>query len=446
MFKFKNLTKAERSWILYDVANSAFVLTVITVLFPLLSKNIAIGDGFFVLEEGVKVASKQVSSTFMYLTAGIALVVALISPFIGALANYKGNKKRFFRMFLAVGIVGGIGIAIPGLSWVTLLAVFFIASIGYNSTNVIYDAYLVDVTEEENMDQLSAQGFAWGYIGSMIPFFIGLIPFALVTFGILDGEQIFAIGGWDFTMYNLTISFAFLVAVGWWFYYSLPMLRNVEQTHSIESEEGKSVLKEAFKSVGLIFKDFKKYKYIFIYMLAYLLYIDVVNSVIRLATTIGGDLKVSDVMLLAVVVIVQFVAFPCALIFGNMTKKFGAKKMIYYGIFMYAITIFVVYSITASTTWLMLIVAVLVGSAQGGIQAVSRSYFARMVPKEKANEFFGFFSVFGRFAGIFSPFLLASLYTLNFSTNDSVLFLLIPLSLGAILLGFVRETKNKVSE
>lgn len=431
MFKFKHLSKAERSWVLYDIANSAFILTVITVLFPLLSKHIAVGDGY--------TDTKFISATFMYITAGIALFVAVLSPIIGAAANYKDKKSIFFKFFLIVGIAGGFGLAIPGLSWITLLAIFAIASIGYNSTNVIYDSFLVDVTEEENMDSLSAFGFAWGYIGSMIPFFVGLVPFALVTFEMIDGDKVFTLGGWDFTMYNLAISFAFVVAVLWWLYYSLPMLKNVKQSYEIEEDYsfGKSL-----KSLGELFKNFKKYKSIFIYMLAYLLYIDVVNSVIRLATTIGSDLKVSDTMLLAVVVIVQFVAFPCALIFGNLTKKFGAKKMIYYGIFMYAVTIYVVYNITETTTWLMLVVAVLIGSAQGGIQAVSRSFFARMIPREKANEFFGFFSVFGRFAGIFSPLLLAVLYTRGLSVNNSVLALLIPLSLGAILLSFVPDIKN----
>jgi len=432
MFKFKHLSKAERSWVLYDVANSAFILTVITVLFPLLSRNIAAGDGY--------TDSSFVSSTFMYITAGIALFVAVISPIIGAAANYKDKKRKFFKFFLFMGIIGAFGLSIPGLSWITLLVIFVITSVGYNSTNVIYDAFLVDVTEEENLDSLSSFGFAWGYIGSMIPFFIGLIPFILVTFGMLDGDKVIALGSWDFTVYNLSISFAFIISIVWWLYWSLPMLNNVKQTYEIDEEYS---LKKSLVSLGGLFKEYKKYKPIFIYMLAYLLYIDVVNSVIRLATTIGSDLQVSDTMLLAVVVIVQFVAFPCALIFGNLTKKFGAKKMIYYGIFVYALTIYTVYNINGENTWLMLVVAVMIGSAQGGIQAVSRSFFARMVPRERANEFFGFFSVFGRFAGIFSPFLLAVLYRNGVSVNNSVLTLLIPLALGAILLSFVPDLKKQ---
>lgn len=419
MFKFKKLTTTERSWVLYDVANSAYVLTVITVLFPLLHMYVASMEGRDEL---------AVSSIFMYITSGLALTVAIISPIVGSFANYRGNKKRFFKIFLALGLIGGVGISIPGLSWVTLLVLFTISSIGYNTTNVIYDAFLVDVTEKEKMDEISALGFAWGYIGSMIPFFIGLIPFALVTFGILDSS-----------MYRISISFAFIVAIIWWFLYSLPLIRDVDQKYNIEHEEG--MLGKGLKSLLNLLRDWRSNKNVFIYLLAYLLYIDVVNTVIRLATTIGSNLEVGDVMLLLVVVIVQFVAFPCAIWFGKLTKTFGPKNMIYYGILVYAITILVVWQISPGREWLMLVVAVLVGSAQGGIQAVSRSYFAKMVPMEKANEFFGFFSVFGRFAGVFSPFILATLYQAGVEVNTAVLFLIIPLTLGALLLSRVQEVE-----
>lgn len=421
MFKIKNVSKLERSWILYDIANSAFVLTVITVLFPLLSQYVAASENY---------VQRQVSSTFMYMTSAIALLVAIISPVVGSYANYRGNKKKFFKIFLAVGILGGIGISIPTLSWTVMLVLFGVASIGYNTTNVIYDAFLVDVTEDERMDEVSALGFAWGYIGSMVPFFVGIIPFALITFGLIDQSY-----------YRLSISFAFIVAISWWVFYSIPLLKNVNQKYNIEHED--QMMKKSLQSIWSLFKNWRENRYIFIYLIAYLLYIDVVNTVIRLATTIGYDLKVSDVMLLAVVIVVQLVAFPCAIIFGKLTKKYGPKNMIFYGIFMYAITILVVWQIRPGREWLMLMVAVLVGSAQGGIQAVSRSYFARMVPLEKANEFFGFFSVFGRFAGIFSPFILASLYQFeNITTNTAVLFLLVPLTLGAIMLSRVPEVKS----
>lgn len=419
MFKLKGLTKQERSWILYDIANSAYILTVITVLFPIYFQTIA--SGF-----------ENRSNIYSFVTAGIALVVALLSPVIGSLTNYKGNKMKFFRIFLSLGIIGGIGLLIPGLEMISLLVFFTISSIGYSMTNVIYDAFLVDVTEEDRMDKISSYGYAWGYIGSMIPFFVAIIPFGLVTFGILDSSYQY-----------LSIAFAFLVAIVWWFFYSLPLLKDVHQTYEIEKP--KKPLKAAFKSLITTFKDVKAYRYIFIFMIAYLFYNDVVNTVIRLATTIGSDLGVGDATLLGVVMLVQIIAFPSAIIYGRFAKKFGDKFMIYYGIIIYAITVVVTHFITADTTYLMWIMGILVGSAQGGIQSISRSYFAKMLPKAKANEFFGFFSVFGRFSGIFSPFLLG-LFGLWMGMNDAILILLVPLVLGSILLLFVKTTKKENKE
>ena len=420
MFKFPKLTKKERSWVLYDVANSAFVLTVITVLFPIYQVHVS-GN------------PDKAAQYFAFLTAGIALVVAVLSPIMASLADYKGNKKKFFRVFLGVGLIGGAGIAIPGLSWLVLLAIFAVTSVGYNLTNVFYDSFLVDVTDEENYDSLSSQGFAWGYIGSMIPFFIAIIPFALVSLGMIDDSY-----------YQLAISYAFIVTIIWWFFYSLPILRDVDQTYEIEHEP--KPVRKALGRLNETFKQVRTYRNIFVFMIAYLFYIDVVNTVIRLATTIGSRLEVGDTVLLGVVIVVQFIAFPCAIIYGRLTKKFGGKKMIYYGIIVYAITILVVSQIKdPSSAWLMWVVAVLVGSAQGGIQSISRSYFAKMLPREKSNEFFGFFSVFGKFSGIFSPFLLGLLMG-YVEAHQAVLVLLAPLAVGAIILAFVRPVDNEPKE
>jgi len=424
MFKFLKLSKKERAWVLYDVANSAFILTVITVLFPILYQDVYMGHAGADWTTG--------SAIFKYLTSALALTVALLSPVIGAWSNYRGNKKKFFKIFLIIGIVGGFGIAIPGLDWLLLLVIFSISSIGYNLTNVVYDAFLVDVTEEENMDVISSTGFAWGYIGSLIPFFVAMIPYLLVTFGILDES-----------MGHLAISFAFIVAVGWWLYYSLPILREVDQTYNIDSDSNSLV--KSLKRLGKTFKDIKAYRYIFLFLISYLLYIDVVNTVIRLAVNISSDLSVSTSVILGVIILVQFIGFPSAIIYGRLAKRFGGKRMIFYGILIYALSIYVVSLIvSAETTYLMWVVGILIGTAQGGIQSVSRSYFAKMVPKEKANDFFGFFSVFGRFGGIISPFLLAFLMTqYNKPTNEGILFLLVPLAVASVILFFVRPEKVK---
>ena len=417
MFKLKNLNKLERSWVLYDVANSAYILTVITVLFPLYYNS-------FAFPEGV-----NQDNLFRLITALIALVIAMLSPLIGSLSNYTGNKKKFFVMFFFIAILGTVALIIPGLSYIALLIFFFVSSIAYGLTNVIYDAFLVDVTTEERMDYVSSQGYAWGYIGSMIPFIVAIIPFTLVNFGILDES-----------FQYISIVFAFIVAIIWWFIFSIPFLKDVEQTFH---KEGKNKLINSIKEIFNTFKDIKKYKNIFIFMLAYLFYIDVVNTIIRLAVNIGSEMEVSDPILLAVVILVQIVAFPAAIFYGNLTKKFGGKKIIYLGIATYALAIIVTYFINKETTYLMFIVGLLVGTAQGGIQSISRSFFAKMLPTEKANEFFGFFSIFGRFAGVFSPFLIV-LVELATDINFAVLSLLLPLSIGAALLSLVKSKKSKI--
>ncbi len=414
MFKLKGLTKKERSWVLYDIANSAYILTIVTVLFPIYYQSVT-----------ASVANR--TQIFAFVTAGIALTDALMSPIIGALSNYRGNKKKFFKIFLTLGLVGGLALIIPGLEIVSLLVFFVISSIGYNISIVVYDAFLMDVTDESRMDKVSSYGYAWGYIGSMIPFAIAIIPYALVVFEILPTSYEF-----------ITVAFAFLVALIWWAVYSIPMLKDVEQTYIVERP--KRPLFDGLSSLKKTFTDIKSYRFIFIFMLSYLFYIDVVNTVIRLATTIGTELGVGVSVLLGVVVLVQLIAFPSAILYGKMAEKLGGKFMIFYGILIYAITVVVTYFINEDTAWLMWVVGILVGSAQGGIQSISRSYFAKMLPMEKANEFFGFFSVFGKFSGIVSPFLLAIAIG-SWGTNQAVLILLLPLGLSAILLSFVKGGK-----
>lgn len=420
MFRLSQYTLKEKSYILYDVANSAFILTIVTVLFPLYYQSVA-----------AHIDNR--SQIFAFVTSGIALTIAIMSPIVGALANYKGNKKRFFVLFFVMGLIGGFGLIIPGLSWVTLLAIFVIAELGYGMSNVIYDAFLVDVTDESRMDLVSAAGYGWGYIGSMVPFMIGIIPYAAVTLGFLDASFEY-----------LSIVFAFTLSLGWWGFYTMPLLKNVSQTYELMAS--KKPVRDAFRSIAKTFKDIRSYKYIVLFMIAYLLYIDVVNTVIRLATTLGTELGVGVTTLLGVVIMVQLIGFPSAILYGRLTKRFGGKRMIYFGILVYALTIYLTFLINEDRTYLMWVVGFLVGTAQGGIQSISRSYFAKMLPLEKANEFFGFFSVFGKFAGILSPFLIG-LVIATLGPNAAVLMLIIPLSIGALLLFFVKpEVQEKLLE
>lgn len=259
---------------------------------------------------------------------------------------------------------------------------------------------------------------------------IGIIPYALVTLGFLDSS-----------LEYLSIVFAFVLALSWWAYYTIPMLKDVDQTYILEKPA--RPIRDALGDIWKTFREISQYKYIFIFMFAYLLYIDVVNTVIRLATTIGTELGVGVTTLLGVVILVQLIGFPSAILYGKATKRFGGKRMIYFGIFIYATTIFLTFLINEDTVYLMWVVGVLVGSAQGGIQSISRSYFAKMLPMDKANEFFGFFSVFGKFSGIISPFLLGIAIG-ALGINSAVLVLMGPLLVGAILLAFVKPEKQEI--
>jgi UMF1 family MFS transporter len=441
---FKSFNKTEKAWIFYDIANSAFILTVVTVLFPLYHLHIAGAAGMDPMGEAAA------STNFKFITAGLALLVALLSPLIATLADYKGNKQKIFKIFLVVGLVGSLLMAVPWnillpfigiqsyfVHWLVLVVLFFFTVGGYNLTIVVYDAFLVDATNEERYDEVSAAGYAWGYIGSLIPFFIAIIPFVLYTFGILSEQY-----------YTYSMSFAFVVVFAWWYYFTLPLIKNVHQTYYIEHEE--KAISQSLKRLFSVFKDIKKYKNIFLFLIAYLLYIDVVNSVIRLATTIGSDLDVSDTSLLGIVIMVQVVAFPFAIIFGKLTKRFGGKTMIFVGIILYFIAIILASQIINYGPIFMWYTGLIVGFAQGGIQSVSRSYFAVMLPKEKTNEFFGFFSVFGRFAGIFSPFILAVLQNVYMdqglsraaAVSKSLPYLLIPLGISVVIMLFVKNQKT----
>ena len=331
MFKLRGLTKNERSWVLYDIANSAYILTIVTVLFP-------------IYYQGVAASIDNRTQIFTFVTAGIALTDAILSPIIGALSNYRGNKTKFFKVFLFLGILGGVALAIPGLHVIALLVVFVISSIGYNIANVVYDAFLIDVTTDARMDEVSSKGYAWGYIGSMIPFTVAIIPYALVVLGFLDP-------GYE----QLTVSFAFLVAVGWWLIYSLPLLKDAKQIYEIPHEP--QPVRKSLKRLKKTFLDIRNYRFIFIFMFAYLFYIDVVNTVIRLATTIGTELGVGVTVLLGVVVLVQLIAFPSAIIYGKLTSKYGGKVMIYAGILIYGVSVVITSFINEDRTWLLWVVA-----------------------------------------------------------------------------------------
>lgn len=422
ILKKLGFTKEEISWILYDVGNSAQVLTTCTVIFPLLIAKITPGD----------------SSVYVgWANAIYGLVLAVLSPILGTLADYKGKKMKLFRFFLIIGIVGGFLLCIPTIDYMTMIVIFCIAMIGYNGSIIFYDAFIVDVCDDDRVDKVSAAGYAWGYIGSVIPFIIFIIPFALVTlFGDAQGDLVLPYGTLSYrTACGLTMGMAVL----WWLIYSRPMLKNVKQKRY--HEEVDHVVKESFSRLWHTFRNIKQNKNIFLFCISYFFYIDCVNTVIKMAVSLATEMGISDIMSLLVVIVINVIAFPGAILFGRLVDRFGSKKMIFAGICGY-LGVVIFGSMIPLYREFIWVVAVLVGLFQGGIQSVSRSYFAKLIPdKADSNEFFGFFSVFSKFSAILGPIAVAILIQLTHETRFGILGLIPMMLIGAFILLFVKDPK-----
>lgn len=418
-------TKEETSWILYDVGNSAQVLTTCTVIFPLLIAKITPGD----------------SSVYVgWANAIYAIILALISPVLGTMADYKDKKMRMFKFFLYMGIFGGFALALPFIDYKMALLVFVIAMLGYNGSIIFYDAFIVDVCDDERVDKVSAAGYAWGYIGSVLPFLIFVIPFAAVT---LFGDKVtgdLVIGSFTLT-YRMACGITMGLAVLWWLIYSRPMLKNVKQKNYHEPVP--HVIKESFAHLWHTFRDVKKNKNIFLFCISYFFYIDCVNTVIKMAVSLATEMGITDTMSLVVVIFINIIACPFSILFGKLVGNFGSKKMIYAGIIGYIGVVGCGAMIQSNPSFIWL-VALLVGMFQGGIQSVSRSYFAKLIPdKADSNEFFGFFSVFSKFSAILGPIAVSIIIMITGETRYGILGLIPMMVLGMIFLMFVKDPESE---
>ena len=418
-------TKEETSWILYDVGNSAQVLTTCTVIFPLLIAKITPGD----------------SSVYVgWANAIYAIILALISPVLGTMADYKDKKMRMFKFFLYMGIFGGFALALPFIDYKMALLVFVIAMLGYNGSIIFYDAFIVDVCDDERVDKVSAAGYAWGYIGSVLPFLIFVIPFAAVT---LFGDKVtgdLVIGSFTLT-YRMACGITMGLAVLWWWIYSRPMLKNVKQKNYHEPVP--HVIKESFAHLWHTFRDVKKNKNIFLFCISYFFYIDCVNTVIKMAVSLATEMGITDTMSLVVVLFINIIACPFSILFGKVVGNFGSKKMIYAGIIGYIGVVGCGAMIQSNPSFIWL-VALLVGMFQGGIQSVSRSYFAKLIPdKADSNEFFGFFSVFSKFSAILGPIAVSIIIMITGETRYGILGLIPMMVLGMIFLMFVKDPESE---
>ncbi len=404
--KFK-LTSLEKKWVLYDVGNSAFTLLVSTI-FPIYFNSLA---------ESAGISDVDYLAYWGYATSVCTLIVAVLGPTLGAVADTKNFKKIIFTAAMSVGVFGCIVLGFLS-SWIWFLGVFVLAKTGYSASLIFYDAMLTDVTEPERMDSVSSHGYAWGYIGSCIPF--------LACLGLYMGSGVLGLG----TQTALLIGF--IITAVWWFCSSVPLLLSYRQKYY--SENNGHIIRDSFKRLGRTFLELAKEKHILIFLLAFFFYIDGVYTVIDMATAYGQALGLDTNALLLALLVTQIVAFPCVLIFSRIVKRIRPETIITVCIAAYFfIAVYAYWLDSEFDFWLL---AVMVGMFQGTIQALSRSYFAKIIPAEKSGEFFGIYDICGKGASVIGTALVSFLSQLTGSINIGVSALSVMFLIGLILFRF----------
>ena len=385
------LTREEKNWVLYDVGNSAFTLlitTIVPIYFNYLAGNAGLSDVEYLAYWG-------------YAASLATLIVAFMGPVCGSLADTKDYKKPIFVISLIIGAVGCISLGFAK-NWLVFLVIFLIAKVGFSGSLIFYDSMLPDVTGEERMDRVSSLGYAFGYIGSCIPFVISLVI-------------VLGAGAIGITM-ETAMGIAFLITAVWWVLMTIPLLKTYKQKHYVEKRKG--AVKESFVRIGRTFLNAKKEKKAFLFLLAFFFYIDGVYTIIDMATAYGSALGLDSTGLLLALLVTQIVAFPFAILFGRLAQKYRAEKLIMVCIAAYfGIVVFAVFLTNQVQFWIL---AIFVGMFQGGIQALSRSYFTKIIPANQSGEFFGLMDICGKGAAFMGTAIVSAVSQMTGSMNAGV--------------------------
>ena len=379
--------RRELPWILYDVGNSAFTLLASAIL-PIYFNSLVTGAGL---------SGSDATAIWGYAASGVTLCVAVISPILGSFTDFRGLKKPFFFFSAMLGVICCAALGIP-MTWVAFLALYIITKIAYSVSLVFYDAMLPDIADMKRVDAVSSKGYAWGYIGSCIPFIISI---ALVLF-------------MENTAAAMTI--AFILNAAWWLAFTIPLTRSYKQIHFVERTA--HTVRQNFKALASVFRKeggVANRKGIILFLISFFLYIDGVYTVIDMATSFGTALGLESSGLLIALLVTQIVAFPSAIVFGRLAGKVSNELLITISICAY--TFVGAFAIFMQTMWQFWVLAVMVGLFQGGIQALSRSYFTKIIPAEHSGTLFGIMDIFGKGAAFLGTMLVSVVTQLTDSVN-----------------------------
>ncbi len=406
----KSYRKVINSWAMYDWANSAFVTTVMTVVLPV----------YYVSEAGKDLPGNTATNYWAYTTSIALLIVALLAPVLGAMADFSGIKKRLLLVFASIGILfSALLFFVTTGEWVKASLFFIVGNVGFAASDMFYNSLLPHVARSEDMDRVSTRGYAFGYLGGGLLLGINLLMIQLMS----DG--------------TLAARLSFVSVAIWWAIFTIPLLRNVKEPEAAGRDEHINPVAAGFRRLGRTFREIRRYKQLFIFLIAFWVYNDGIGTIIKMAAAYGKQIGLPDTTLVAAILVTQFVGIPFAFGFGWLAGRIGTKLSIYLGLGVYAlISVGGYFMTTAFHFWLL---AVLVGTVQGGTQALSRSLFGAMSPKAKTAEFFGFYGMSSKFAGIAGPFLFGLIGQLTGSSRLSIVALVVFFVVGGFLLTRVDE-------
>lgn len=406
--------KEIRAWTMYDWANSSFATTMMAAVLPVYYATLGTaGD-----------SGAMMTSRWGFTTALAALIAAVISPILGAVADFRGSKKKFLTIFMLLGVVSTALLFFPNQpgDWLIASIIFVFANIGFAGSLVYYDALLPHVARADEIDQVSSRGYMMGYIGGGILLAVNLVMIMVVP-GLIPALST-----------GLMTRLSFVTVAIWWFGFTLPLLFRVkEPVRRIEAgEAGMSPIQASFRRLGKTFRELKKYRDLSLGLLAFWIYANGIGTIITMATIYGKELNFSDITLIGTLLMVQFLAAPFAYLFGWLSKKLGLKKSLYLSLTIYSLIAIAGYFLYQE--WQFWALGAAVATVQGGSQALSRSMIGRMMPKSKSAEFYGFFSVFEKFASILGPLLFGVVSSIMNESRLSIASLIVFFGVGLYVL------------